>query len=103
MTPDFAAGAEVLDEVADVLTRRPTLDPDGAIRLVIYGNADSRVPDDDSPKSALYDDVVSALTADHADLYLGRDSDPLPAEDIPAGEAIQAARSAANRFRSYVR
>ncbi|TMR88615.1 hypothetical protein [Nonomuraea basaltis] len=100
---DWAQVAFVLDQVATLLEQRPDLDADGAIRLLIWGSADAKYPDWPTDESDLYDDVSMALVADHADLYLGRDSDPCPADEINAQQGAQAAGVAAARVSCYVR
>ncbi|MGR6921181.1 hypothetical protein ACU635_43655 [[Actinomadura] parvosata] len=101
MTTDWARIAYLLDQTAILLDGRLDLDADGAVRRVLTGDSDRHIPDDESEVSSLYDEVTMALVADHADEFLGRESDPLPADEINAQEGARAARVAAVRLRSY--
>ncbi|MEW1843738.1 hypothetical protein AB0392_37835 [Nonomuraea angiospora] len=98
---DWARAADMLDTVANLLDRMPDMDPDGAIRIALAGHPHAQIPDDHTEVSTLYDDVARAIEADHAKMFLGKDSDSLYIGDIPPAEAIPAARAAAERVRSY--
>ncbi|MEV4079711.1 hypothetical protein AB0J43_05400 [Nonomuraea fuscirosea] len=100
---DWEQVAYTLDQVATLLEGRTDLDADGAIRLVLTGNENTHIPDDSSDLANLYDDVTMALVSDHADIYLGRDCDPLNANEINAEEGANAAGVAASRVSDYVR
>ncbi|TYB71204.1 hypothetical protein FXF51_01850 [Nonomuraea sp. PA05] len=102
MSTDWARVADMLDTVANLLDGGPGLSPDGAVRIALAGHPNAQIPDDYSEVSRFYDEVTMALVCDHADLYLGRESDPLPADEINAEEGARAARAAAVRLRSYL-
>ncbi|MGI5285175.1 hypothetical protein ACQEVF_17825 [Nonomuraea polychroma] len=88
-TIDWARAAEVLDQAADIMQATPGLDPDGAIRVVLFGNSDAHVPDDGSPVSDLYDTAYSAITGGHYEKH--GFLDPLPLQEVPTADAIPVA------------
>jgi len=96
---DFAGVAHVLEMAADIMETRPDLDPDGAVRLTLFGDPDAHVPNDGSPVSDLYDTAYSAITGGHYEKH--GFLDPLPLQEVPTADAIPVAREAAERFRSY--
>ncbi|MEV0236912.1 hypothetical protein [Nonomuraea sp. NPDC050786] len=98
---DWARAADMLDTVANLLDGMPDMDPDGAIRIALAGHPHAQIPDDHTEVSTLYDDVARAIEADHARMFLGRDSDSLYISEIPIAEVIPAARAAVERFRNY--
>lgn len=93
---DFAATADVLERAATAMDTNPALDPDGAVRLAVWGNPDTPYPDDDNaPGCDLFDEASSAI-----ECFCGYQGNGI--EQIPRRDAIEAARAEAARFRSYV-
>jgi hypothetical protein len=82
--------------VADAMEADATLDPDGSVRLVVWGDADAEYPGDDAPGAEVFGEVESAI-----ECFCGYRGHGIA--DIPQGEAIAAARAEAARFSSYVR
>ncbi len=92
---NFAAVADVLERAATAMENNPCLDPDGAVRLAVWGNPETPYPDDDnSPGCDLYDEAHSAI-----ECFCGYQGNGI--QDIPRRDAIEAARAEAARFRSY--
>lgn len=96
---DWAAAIECFDKVADILDEQPGLDPDGAVRLAIWGNVDTPYPGDDEPGADTFDEVESAI-----ECYIARADGDDPGNGIawiPAARAAAACRAEAARYRSY--
>lgn len=91
---DFAAVADVLERAATAMETTPGLDPDGAVRLAVWGTSDAHAPVRQTTESDLYDEAVTAIEAKCG--WQGHGIDR-----IPVREAIDAARQEAARFRSY--
>lgn len=91
---DFAAVADALTRTADAMENNPDLDPDGAVRLIIWGNSETPYPGDNAPGAAVFDETESAI-----ECYCGYQGNGIA--DIPRREAIEAARAEAARFNSY--
>jgi hypothetical protein len=66
---DWAQVASVIDQVATLLEQRRYLDVDGAIRLLIWGDADAPYPERPTDERDLYDKVAGALVSDDADVW----------------------------------
>ncbi|MFC8515505.1 hypothetical protein [Streptomyces sp. NPDC057257] len=91
---DFAAVADTLDRAADLMENDPDLDPDGAVRLAVWGNSETPYPGDGEPGADLFDEASSAI-----ECFCGWQGHGI--QQIPQAEAIGAARAEADRFRSY--
>ena len=92
MSPDWSEIADTLATVANLLEQAPGLDPDGAVRLAIWGDANATYPGDTEPGAALFDEVESAI-----ECKTGWQGNGIA--HIPAAEAATAARDEAWRFR----
>lgn len=97
--PDFRAIAAALETTARLMESRPELDPDGAVRMAIWGTPEAMLPAEDTTDSLLYDDAVSAIECYDADKNGYDPGDGIQRLDRSA--AIEAARVEARRFRSY--
>ncbi|MFJ6085124.1 hypothetical protein ACIQI8_27320 [Streptomyces sp. NPDC092369] len=91
---DFAAVADALERAATAMETNPRLDPDGAVRLAVWGNAETLYPGDDTPGALTFDSASSAI-----ECFCGWQGNGI--DRIPRDEAITAARSEAARYRSY--
>ncbi|NUS78486.1 MAG: hypothetical protein HOV70_20120 [Streptomyces sp.] len=92
---DFAAVADALTRAATAMENNAALDPDGAVRLAVWGNSETPYPDDDnSPGCDTFDEASSAI-----ECFCGYQGNGIA--DIPRLEAIEAARAEADRFKSY--
>jgi hypothetical protein len=98
---DWARAADLLIKVAACMEEHPDLDPNGAIRLVVFGYPDASVPDGGSDESEMYDDAARAIESGYAETHLDPEADGLYISDVPTAEAITAARMMAERFRVY--
>ncbi|WP_055591140.1 hypothetical protein [Peterkaempfera griseoplana] len=98
MATNFRAIADALDRAATAMNRDRTLDPDGALRLEIWGNRDARMPAGQTSDTDVYDDAAAAITGKDADAC---GEDPGYIGDVPREDAIGYARAEAARFRSY--
>lgn len=99
--PSFRAIAAALTGAADAMERNASLDPDGAVRLVIWGTPDAHMPYDQTADSDLYDDVTSVIECYDADLHGYDPGNGI--EKLSSADAIRAARAEAQRFCSYGR
>jgi hypothetical protein len=91
---DFAAVADTLTRAATAMENNPQLDPDGAVRLAVWGNSETPYPGDGAPGADLFDEAESAI-----ECYCGWQGNGI--QQIPQDEAIAAARAEAERFASY--
>ena len=91
---DFAAIADVLERAATAMENNTELDPDGAVRLAVWGDPETPYPGDNAPGADVFDDASSAI-----ECFCGWQGNGI--DRIPAAEAIEAARAEAARFRSY--
>jgi hypothetical protein len=94
MTTNWTAVADALGRVADALERMPHLDPDAAVRLVVWGHPETPYPGDDAPGADLFDEVSSLI-----ECATGWQGNGIA--DVPVADAITAARSEAARIRSF--
>lgn len=97
--PSNADIAATLDKVADTLESRPSLDPDGAVRLVVWGNSEALYPGDDEPGACLFDEVESLI-----ECYIAHEDRSDPGNGIAWIEprrAVRACRAEAARYRTY--
>ncbi|MFG3085107.1 hypothetical protein [Streptomyces parvulus] len=94
MSIDFTAVADALTRAATAMETNPNLDPDGAVRLAVWGNPDTPYPGDNAPGADAFNEAVSAI-----ECYCGWQGNGIA--DIPVPEAIAAARAEAARFASY--
>ncbi|MFJ8006120.1 hypothetical protein [Streptomyces fagopyri] len=90
---NFVAVARVLDEAADLMEADRTLDPDGAVRLAVWGDPETPYPGDNAPGADEFNEASSAIECKCG--YQGNGI-----RDIPQRDAIAAARAEAARFRS---
>ncbi|MEU4348287.1 hypothetical protein [Streptomyces sp. NPDC023838] len=90
--------AATLDKIAATLENSSGLDPDGAVRLIIWGSIDMPYPDDDeAPGAAMFDEVESLI-----ECYIASEDGHDPGEGIAGIEparAAAAARAEAARWR----
>lgn len=95
--PAADAIAATLDKVAATLENSTGLDPDGAVRLIIWGDIDAPYPGDDQPGAAMFDEVESLI-----ECYVASEDGHDPGNGIdwiaPA-RAAAAARAEAERWR----
>lgn len=87
---DYRARADALLTAADAMHADPTLDADRALRLAIWGNADTELPGADEAKAGVHTDAITAIA----------ERCRVPADDVPAlphGHAQMAARIEAAR------
>ncbi|MGW5477671.1 hypothetical protein [Streptomyces sp. NPDC004008] len=91
---DFAAVADVLERAATAMETTPGLDPDGAVRLAVWGNANTPYPGDEAPGAEIFDTAESLI-----ECYCGWQGNGI--DRIPRDEAIAAARAEAARVRPY--
>ncbi|MHA4819475.1 hypothetical protein ACXZ65_34560 [Streptomyces aculeolatus] len=97
--PDFASIARTLNAVAEALESRSHLDPDAAVRMVIWGTPKAHVPDRETTDSLLYSEVVTAIEGYDANKNGYECGNGIDRLDRRA--AIAAALQEAARFRSY--
>ncbi|PSK52432.1 hypothetical protein B0E38_04758 [Streptomyces sp. 111WW2] len=88
---DFKGVARLLAAAATAMERNPRLNPDQALRLVVWGDARAQYPGAGEPGADLYDEAHTAIEAKTG--WQGHGID-----HIPAKEAIPAARAEAARF-----
>ncbi|MFE9684156.1 hypothetical protein [Streptomyces sp. NPDC006285] len=91
---DFAAVADTLTRAATAMENNPHLDPDGAVRLAVWGHPETPHPGDGAPGADLFDEASSAI-----ECFCGWQGNGI--DRIPVPEAIAAAHSEAARFASY--
>lgn len=91
---NFAATARVLNLAADAMEADATLDPDGAVRLAVWGDPDAKYPGDNAPGAEVFDAAESSI-----EVVCGYQGNGVA--DIPQPLAIRAARAEATRFSSY--
>lgn len=97
--PSYAEIARTLDKVADTLQYSTGLDPDAAVRLVIWGHPETKYPGDNEPGAGLFDEVESLI-----ECYIANEDGQDPGNGIdwiPARRAITACRAEADRYRTY--
>lgn len=94
MTASFTAVAAALTGAADAMDANPTLTPDQALRLAIWGNAETPHPGKDEPGADTYDSASALIEA-----YCGYQGHGIRV--IPQHDAIQAARTEAARYHTY--
>lgn len=94
MTLEWSEVADTLDTVATLLENTPGLDPDGAVRLAIWGDPDTPYPGDEAPGAELFDMVTTLIECKTG--WQGNGIDR-----TPAAEAITAARDEAWRVRKF--
>jgi hypothetical protein len=99
MSASHAAIAATLDEVGDHLSRTPDLDPDGALRLAIWGTPDTARPVGNTADTALFDEVEPLIEGYDAARHGYECGDGIAGIDRDA--AIVACRAVAARIRSY--
>ncbi|MFD0209162.1 hypothetical protein ACFVH9_08490 [Streptomyces hirsutus] len=88
---DFKGVARLLAAAANAMERNSRLNPDEALRRVLWGDAQAPYPGDGKPGADLYDEAHTAIEAKTG--WQGHGIDR-----IPAKEAIPAAREEAARF-----
>lgn len=89
--------AATLTKVAETLENSTGLDPDGAVRLIIWGDIDAPYPGDGEPGADLFDDVESLI-----ECYIAREDGDDPGNGItwiPPHRAAAACRAEAQRWR----
>lgn len=89
--------AAALTKVAETLENSTNLDPDGAVRLIIWGAIDAPYPGDNMPGADLFDEVESLI-----ECYIAREDGDDPGEGIawiPPDRAAAACRAEAQRWR----
>ena len=91
---DFAAVSDALTRAATAMENNPQLDPDGAVRLAVWGDPETKYPGDNEPGADLFDEASSAI-----ECFCGYQGNGI--DRIPRRYAIEAARSEAARFASY--
>ncbi|MER5559678.1 MULTISPECIES: hypothetical protein [unclassified Streptomyces] len=94
---DAADIADILTKVAETLENSTGLDPDGAVRLIVFGHIDMPYVDN-TPGADMFDEVVSLI-----DCYIANEDgdDPDGSIDwIPPARAAAAARAEAKRWRA---
>lgn len=91
---DFAAVADALIRTADAMENDPGLDPDGAVRLAVWGDSETLYPGDNEPGADIFDEAQSAI-----ECFCGYQGNGIA--NIPRAEAIEAARAEAARFSAY--
>ncbi|MCX5285940.1 hypothetical protein [Streptomyces sp. NBC_00198] len=95
MAADWDAVADVLERAATAMVTNRRLNPDAAVRLAVWGSPDTPYPDDDNaPGCDLFDEAASLI-----ECFCGWQGNGIAA--IPADEAIDAARTEAERVRPY--
>lgn len=97
--PTHHQTAEALDKTIRAMEEHPRLDADAAARLAVHGDANWRMPNDDTTDSLLYESVVEAIAHDHAP-HLDADERE-NAQELPREDAVHAARIASERLHSY--
>lgn len=96
MTVGPAAIARVLTATANTLARNNNLDPDQALRTVLWGSPNADAPGTNEVQAELYNTADTAIT-----VYVTDQGNPLPAlADIRREQAIEAASAAAARIRA---
>ncbi|MEV0090430.1 hypothetical protein [Streptomyces sp. NPDC050738] len=96
---DWTPVVEMLDKVAGLLDEDAALDPDGAVRLAIWGSPNIPYPDDDNAPGTELFDAVENLIEGYIANQDGHDcGDGI--DWIPADRAAAACRAEAARFRS---
>jgi len=96
---NFYEVARVLDAAADAMEQDPSLDPDGAVRLAIWGDSETLYPGDQEPGAESFDYAESAIECWVANKH---GYDPGGGIDhLDRDDAIEAARAEAERYRSY--
>lgn len=95
---DWTPVVETLDKVAGILDEQPGLDPDGAVRLAVWGNSDTPYPGDDEPGADVFEHV-EMLIEGYIAAQDGHDCGDGIAW-VPPNRAIEACRAEAARFRS---
>lgn len=95
---DWAPVITCLDQVADILVRYPGLDPDGAVRFVIWDSVDTPHPGDNEPGAALFD-IVESLIEGYIAAQDGHECGDGIAW-IPGDRAIAACEAEAERLRN---
>jgi hypothetical protein len=96
---DHAAVADVLERAATAMTNNPALDPDGAVRLAVWGHPETPYPGDQEPGAEAFDYAESAIECWIAEKH---GYDPGGGIDhLDRADAIEAARAEAARYRSY--
>lgn len=97
---DFAAVADVLERAATAMETNPALDPDGAVRLAVWGDPETPYPGDQEPGAEVFDHAESAI-----ECFVANEQGYDPGDGIQhltQADAIDAARMEAGRYRSYV-
>lgn len=96
MTVGNAAIARVLTATTNALNRNPALDPDRAVRTVLWGSPNADAPGSHEVPAELYNAAATAIT-----VYVAAQGTPVSSlADIPREQAIEAATAAAARLRS---
>ncbi|MFD8805593.1 hypothetical protein [Streptomyces sp. NPDC059597] len=96
---DFASIADVLDRAATAMETNPALDPDGAVRLAVWGDPETPYPGDQQPGADTFDQAEIAIESWVADKHGYNPGGGI--DHLDRTEAIEAARAGAARFRSY--
>ncbi len=81
------------------LKAQPRLDPDGAVRVAIWGTPDAKVPVDPTADSLVYDEVTTAIEC--WDAYENNYEPGNGIDHLDRRAALEAAQAEARRFRSY--
>ncbi|MEL3944851.1 hypothetical protein [Streptomyces sp. LNU-CPARS28] len=97
---NFAAAADALERAAIAMENNPGLDPDGAVRIAVWGHPDTPYPDDgQGPGVEAFDLAECAIESKVAAKYGYDAGDGI--DHLDRSDAIAAARAEAARFRSY--
>ena len=91
---NFYAVACVLDAAAEAMEGDPSLDPDAAVRLAVWGDPEASYPGDEGTGAEEFNEAESAI-----ECYCGWQGNGI--QQIPRDEAIAAARAEAARFSGY--
>jgi hypothetical protein len=95
----WAKVADTLDGVAAALEKDRSMDPDGAVRLVLWGTSETPRPVGDTADSELFDEASSLI-----ECYVAQAQGYDPGNGIQhldRRDAITAARAEARRVRHF--
>ncbi|MFF7142286.1 hypothetical protein ACFZB5_13690 [Streptomyces nodosus] len=96
---DLTAVADALERAATAMETNPRLDPDGAVRLAVWGNPETPYPGDQAPGAATFQEAETAIESWIAAKHGYNPSGGI--DHLNQAEAITAARAKAARYRSY--
>ncbi|MEV5944526.1 hypothetical protein [Streptomyces sp. NPDC051994] len=90
--------AATLTKVAETLDNSTGVDPDNAVRLIIWGDADAPYPGDNAPGADLFNEVTSLI-----ECHIARQDRDDPGNGIawiPPARAAAACRAEAQRWQA---